>query len=213
MPFCHFYFLASVIKSRFHAMVRELIMMDCAARKNAAVHDGQKSFANGHADSKKSSMIKNFSKMANIVKVHPFSSTKSTHNGLINEFFNRGLADIFGSDDSALSQPAVNVVENKDSFRLAVAAPGFDKKDFTISVENNYLTVEGKREAASEDKSENNERILRREFRYESFRRSFKLPNSVNIEHISAVYENGILNVELPKRDEAKPISKSIQIG
>ncbi len=151
--------------------------------------------------------------MANIVKVHPFPATKTTSNGFINEFFNRGLADIFGNDDWALSQPAVNVAENKDSFRLSVAAPGFDKKDFTINVENNYLTIEGKREAAREDKSETGERILRREFRYESFRRSFKLPNSVNIEHISAVYENGILNVELPKKEESKPSSKTIQIG
>ncbi|MEY4202307.1 MAG: hypothetical protein RL013_8, partial [Bacteroidota bacterium] len=107
----------------------------------------------------------------------------------------------------------VNVAENKDSFRLSVAAPGFDKKDFTINVENNYLTIEGKQEVAREDKSETGERILRREFRYESFRRSFKLPNSVNIEHISAVYENGILNVELPKKEESKPSSKTIQIG
>ena len=160
-----------------------------------------------------SSMIKNLSKMANIVKVHPFPATKTTSNGLINEFFNRGLADFFGGDDWAHSQPAVNVAENRDSFRLAVAAPGFDKKDFTISVENNYLTIEGKREAATQEKSENSERILRREFRYETFRRSFKLPNSVNIEHISAVYENGILNVELPKKEESRPLSKTIQIG
>jgi len=162
---------------------------------------------------KQSSMIKNLSKMANIVKVHPFPATKTTSNGLMNEFFNRGLADFFGSDDWGISQPAVNVVENKDSFRLAVAAPGFNKADFTISVENNYLTIEGKRETAAEEKNENSERMLRREFRYQSFRRSFKLPNSVNIEHINAVYENGILNVELPKKEESKPLSKTIQIG
>ncbi|MBL7827914.1 MAG: Hsp20/alpha crystallin family protein [Saprospiraceae bacterium] len=151
--------------------------------------------------------------MANIVKVHPFPATKTFTNGLLNEFFNRGIADVFGNDDMVMNQPAANVTETNDAFKLTLAAPGFDKKDFALHVENNYLTIEGKHEAQTEEKNEDGEKFLRREFRYEAFKRSFKLPNSVNFDAISAVYENGLLNVTLPKKEEAKPFSKNIQIG
>lgn len=151
--------------------------------------------------------------MANIVKVHPFPATKTFSNGLINEFFNRGISDFFGNDDWSASQPAVNVTESKDAFVVSVAAPGFDKKDFSINVDNGYLTLEAKHEAKTEEKSENSERFLRREFRYEAFKRAFKIPQTVNLDSVNAVYENGVLNVTLPKKEEAKPQSKSIQIG
>ncbi len=150
--------------------------------------------------------------MTNIVKVHPFPATKNLANGFLNEFFNRGLSDNMGGD-TVLNQPATNVIETNDAFKLALAAPGFDKKDFVLTVDNGHLSIEAKHETKSEERSENGERFLRREFRYESFKRSFKLPQTVNIEGISAVYENGVLNVELPKKEEAKPITKSIKIG
>lgn len=150
--------------------------------------------------------------MTSIVKVHPFPATKTITNGFFNEFFNRGIADYVGSD-VALSQPATNVTETNDAFKLEVAAPGFDKKDFTLNIENGHLTIEAKRESKTEEKSENGERFLRREFRYESLKRSFKLPATVNIEGIAAVYNNGVLDVTLPKKEESKPVSKSIQIG
>ena len=150
--------------------------------------------------------------MTNIVKFQPFPATKSLTNGFLNEFFNRGLADFIGSD-VVLNQPATNVTETNDAFKLEVAAPGFDKKDFVLNIENGHLTIEAKHETKTEEKSENGERFLRREFRYESFKRSFKLPQTVNLETIAAVYENGILNVVLPKKEEAKPVTKSIQIG
>lgn len=151
--------------------------------------------------------------MSNIVKVHPFPATKTFTNGLINEFFNRGLNDFFGGDDWVLSQPAANVTETNDAFHLALAAPGFDKKDFTLNIENGYLTIEGNHQTKTEEKGDNSERVLRREFRYESFKRTFKLPQTVNLDSINAVYENGVLNVSLPKKEEAKPFVKNIQIG
>lgn len=151
-------------------------------------------------------------KMTSIVKVHPFPATKSLTNGFINEFFNRNIADLIGGD-MVLNQPAANVSETNEAFKLDLAAPGFDKKDFTLGVENGTLTIEAKHETDTEEKSDNGERFLRREFRYESFKRSFKLPQTVNIESIAAVYENGVLRVTLPKKEEAKPLAKSIQIG
>ncbi len=150
--------------------------------------------------------------MTSIVKVHPFPATKSLTNGFLNEFFNRGLADFTGSD-VILNQPAVNVTETNDAFKLEVAAPGFDKKDFVLNVENGQLTIEAKHETKTEEKSDNGERFLRREFRAESFKRSFKLPQTINIEAIAAVYENGVLNVAIPKKEEAKPLTKNIQIS
>ncbi|MCB0524086.1 MAG: Hsp20/alpha crystallin family protein [Saprospiraceae bacterium] len=150
--------------------------------------------------------------MTNIVKVHPFPATKSFTNGFINEFFNRGLSDFIGND-TLLSQPATNVTENDDAFNLALAAPGFDKKDFVLNVENGHLTIEARHEEKNEVSGEKAERFLRREFRYESFKRSFKLPETINVDAIKAVYDNGVLKVELPKKEEAKPVSKTIKIG
>ena len=150
--------------------------------------------------------------MTNIVKVHPYPATKSLANGFFNEFFNRSISDFIG-DDLAVNQPATNVTETNDAFKLSLAAPGFEKNDFVLNVENGHLIIEAKHEVKTEEKSENGERFLRREFRYESFKRAFKLPQTVNIEGIAAVYNNGILNVELPKKEEAKPITKTITIG
>ena len=150
--------------------------------------------------------------MTNIVKVHPFPATKSLTNGFLNEFFNRGVADFIGGD-ALLSQPATNVIETNDAYKVELAAPGFDKKDFLLNIENGHLTIEAKHETKKEEKSETGERFLRREFRYESFKRSFKLPQTVNIEAIAAVYEQGVLTVAIPKKEEAKPVTKNIQIG
>jgi HSP20 family protein len=150
--------------------------------------------------------------MTSIVKVHPFPATKSLTNGFLNEFFNRGISDYMGGD-VAMSQPATNVTETDDAFKLQVAAPGFDKKDFVLNVENGHLTIEAKHETKTEEKSETAERFLRREFRFEAFKRSFKLPQTVNIDAIAAVYENGVLQVTIPKKEESKPITKNIQIG
>ena len=144
-----------------------------------------------------------------LAKFQPVPATKFFTNNFFDEFFNRNLGEVVGSD-GALNQPAVNVVETPESFKLEVAAPGFDKSNFNIHVENDTLTVSGQREAKAQVEGE---KMTRREFRYESFNRSFKLPKSVNLETISAVYENGILNVVIPKKEEAKPVIKTITIG
>ena len=96
---------------------------------------------------------------------------------------------------------------------VEVAAPGFEKQNFALNVENGHLVVSAKREEKTEEAPAPKGRLLRREFRYESFKRSFKLPITVNQDSISAVYENGVLNIELPKKEEAKPIAKNIQVA
>ncbi len=103
------------------------------------------------------------------------------------------------------SVPAVNVKETEDGFNVEVAAPGFEKKDFQIEVDNNLLTISSTREVENEQKNDNG-RYTRREFSLNTFKRSFTLPeNVINTEKIEASYKSGILHVNIPKREEAKP--------
>lgn len=150
--------------------------------------------------------------MTGIVKVQPFPATKFFSNGFLDELMNRGIGEVLGND-AQLSQPAVNVSETENSFKVEVAAPGFEKQHFTLNVENGHLIVTAKREEKTEEAPSETSRFLRREFRYESFKRSFKLPVTVNQDAIEAVYESGILNITLPKKEETKPVLKSIQVG
>jgi len=101
------------------------------------------------------------------------------------------------------STPAVNVKENDNEFILEVAAPGMKKEDFKLELDNNVLSIssEKKEEKETEDKEE---KFTLREFSYSSFKRSFTLPETVDHSKISADYKDGVLKIELPKREEAK---------
>ena len=101
-----------------------------------------------------------------------------------------------------LSIPAVNISEDKDFFKIELAAPGVKKEDFKINVDEKLLSVSTE---AKEEKSEETENYSRKEFNYSSFSRSFRLPKTVDIEKIEATHENGILYLSLPKKEEAKP--------
>ncbi|GAP67927.1 heat shock protein Hsp20 [Bacteroidales bacterium 6E] len=108
----------------------------------------------------------------------------------------------FSSTDTTL--PAVNVKETDDAFEIEVAAPGMSKKDFKINLENNVLTISSERK--EEKKEEEKGRFTRREFSYQSFQRSFTIPeNMVEGEKISAKYNDGLLCIHLPKREAVKP--------
>lgn len=150
--------------------------------------------------------------MTGIVKVQPFPATKFFSNGFLNEFMNRSVGEFVGADVQ-VSQPAVNVTETNEAFKVELAAPGFDKQDFSLNVEQDQLIVTAQKAEKTVEGDPVKDRVLRREFRYESFKRSFKLPNTVNQDSISAVYENGILNIELPKKEEVKPVIKAIQVA
>lgn len=101
------------------------------------------------------------------------------------------------------SIPAVNIQESDENFKVEVAAPGKSKEDFNIELDNDVLTI------SSEDKRENesteqNGRFTRKEFSYSTFKRAFSLPDSVDSAKISASYNNGVLEISLPKKEEAK---------
>ena len=123
----------------------------------------------------------------------------------IDRFFNNDLMDWGTSNFSSTntSLPAVNVKETDDDYFIEVAAPGMSKKDFSINFQNNVLTISSERQNEKEEKDDS---YTRKEFSYQSFQRSFTVPgNDVDSDKISASYENGILNIKLPKREEVKP--------
>ncbi|MEM7659588.1 MAG: Hsp20/alpha crystallin family protein [Bacteroidota bacterium] len=119
---------------------------------------------------------------------------------LWDDFFTRDLVINEGVTNTL---PAVNIKETDADFRLEVALPGVPKDQVHVEVNNNLLTLSSKVEDKQEETTEDGT-YSRREFRYHSFKRSFTLPKTVDGEHINAQYENGILHVVLPKREEAK---------
>jgi len=99
--------------------------------------------------------------------------------------------------------PSVNIKETDDNFEVEMAAPGMEKSDFKIEVNQGILSISSERRSENENPDDN--RFTKKEFSYQSFCRSFSLPASVNSDRIAAKYDNGILKVTIPKREEAKP--------
>lgn len=115
----------------------------------------------------------------------------------------------FAAENATL--PAINVKETDNDFQLEVAAPGMSKKDFNLELDKNVLTISAQKEFSNEEKDNG---YTRKEFSYSSFQRAFTLPNTVMGEKISAKYVDGILNITIPKKPEAKPKpAKKIAIG
>lgn len=120
-------------------------------------------------------------------------------NGLLNEFFG-GM-----SFTNGVSSPLVNVMETDKEFNLEVLAPGYDKKNFDIQVENGVITISNKIE---EESTKSEENYTRREFYRSSFSRSFKLPKNVNTEDIKASYNDGVLILTVPKSEIVKKVKQ-----
>ena len=104
--------------------------------------------------------------------------------------------------------PAINVKENETDFEIEVAAPGFSKKDFKVTIDDNILNVWGEKQKEDIEKDED---YTRKEFSYNSFKRSLKLPNIVNADqNVKAVYKNGVLKLNLLKKEEVKEQPKKV---
>lgn len=135
--------------------------------------------------------------------------------GLFNDFFTRDLWDwgLGNNSTTNTSIPAVNIRETNDNYEVEVAAPGMTKNDFRIQLEGNMLTISSERKNEHEDNE--NGWFTRREFSYQSFQRTFMLPKDVvDADKIQAKYENGLLRLLIPKKEEAKQRPpKMIQIG
>jgi HSP20 family protein len=122
-----------------------------------------------------------------------------------NEWFDNG-----GLLGRTMNVPAVNIIEQKNDYLVSLAAPGLKKEDFKIDVDGNMLTISSEKEETKEDKDK---RFTRKEYSYSSFSRSFTLPDEINKEKIDAKYEEGVLKISLPRKEEAKkPAAKQIAV-
>jgi HSP20 family protein len=119
-----------------------------------------------------------------------------------NDWFDNGF-------EKTLSVPAVNITENKAQYNVSVAAPGMKKDDFKIDLDGDMLTISAEKEETKEDKDK---QYNRKEYNYSSFSRSFTLPEEVKRDKIEAKYEDGVLNLVLPKNENAKATPKTIAI-
>jgi len=123
-----------------------------------------------------------------------------------NEWFDLGT----GVFNRTLTIPAVNIKETKDEFKLSFAVPGMKKDDFHIGIEGSMLTISSEKEESHEEKED---RFTRKEYNYSSFNRSFSLPEYVHKDNIQATYTDGILHINLPKKEEArKSLVKNIVV-
>ncbi|HXH19121.1 MAG TPA: Hsp20/alpha crystallin family protein [Chitinophagales bacterium] len=119
--------------------------------------------------------------------------------GIFDEpFFNR---DWIGELPWLSEVPPVNIIEKDNEFDVEVAAPGMKKEDFHVTCDDGMLTIKAEREEKKEEKEKN---YTRREYNYNSFERSFTLPESVKADQVKAKYEDGVLRLTLPKKEEAK---------
>ncbi len=120
---------------------------------------------------------------------------------LVSDFLGEDLVSNFLGNQEWSLTPAVNIIENDKGFKIEVAAPGIGKDDFKIHVEKNLLEISAEKEAKNEV---SNDKYLRKEFSYSQFKRTFSLPNYVDADKIKATQKDGVLVVEIPKKDESK---------
>ena len=140
-----------------------------------------------------------------IIRYNANDYVPTSFSSLVDHFFNDSLTRSGGS----AFVPKVDIVENEKSYELHVAAPGVSKEDFNIELKENFLTVSGERKFSNETKQKNYHSI---ETQYGSFSRSFSLPENVDGSKIDAKYNNGILELTIPK-DEKKALKTTIKVN
>lgn len=140
--------------------------------------------------------------------------------GFMEDLFNGNAPRIFRDDFfrdewfKNQQQVPVNIRENQDDFVLEVAAPGFEKENFKIQVNDNVLQVSLEiQKDGNDEKQAGNSKVVRQEFMLRSFKRSFRLGQKVDTDKISAKYENGILFLNLPKKETMKTLNKIVEIA
>lgn len=126
------------------------------------------------------------------------------------DFFNNDLFNFPAVASRGTTIPAVNISENDKDFIVELAAPGKKKEDFKVDLQRNVLSISSEQK---NEKEEEGKQFTRKEFSYQSFQRSFTLPESVNQEKIEATYNDGVLKIILHKREEMIPKSKVIKIS
>lgn len=136
----------------------------------------------------------------------------NTNNALLpgfNDVFESIFNDTFFNDRMVTRVPAVNISETENNYHVELAAPGLKKEDFKLNLERNVLNISVEQNANHEDNQKN---YSKREYSYSSFVRSFTLPDSADDSQINATYTDGILRIDIAKREEAKAVRRQIEI-
>ncbi len=131
--------------------------------------------------------------------------------GLLDNLVLDSKLDAFTHNCETFSIPSVNIIENFTNFVIELAVPGLQKEDFTIETEEDTLKIASKK--VSEKEAESDLKYTLKQFNYKNFERVFKLPENIITEDIKASYENGILKITLPKKEEKKALKKMIEIS
>jgi len=127
----------------------------------------------------------------------------------VNDVFESIFNDSFFTDRMTARVPAVNISETENNYHVELAAPGLKKDDFKLNLERNNLTISVEQKAEQEEKQKN---YTKREYSYSSFVRSFVLPEGADHGNIEASYVDGVLKIDIAKREEAKPVRRQIEI-
>nr|WP_129715914.1 Hsp20/alpha crystallin family protein [Pedobacter sp. SYP-B3415] len=138
-----------------------------------------------------------------------YTAGKPAINGF-SDVFESIFNDSFFSDRSGSKLPAVNIAETAEAYHIDMAAPGLHKEDFQVQLDRNVLTISVVKEPAAESDGRH---YVRREFNYNSFVRSFALPESADDRQIDASYTNGMLSIRVAKKEEARNIMRRIEIS
>ncbi len=126
------------------------------------------------------------------------------------DFFNSDLFNLPTVARRGMNVPAVNISETDKDYLVELAAPGMKKSDFKINLDRNVLTISSETKQEEEEETKN---FSRKEYSFSSFERSFTLPEAVNQEKIDAKYQDGVLKISLPKKEEVLSKSKEIRIS
>jgi len=135
----------------------------------------------------------------------PFASG---FNSLVDDLFT-DLPVLFKDNQVRNGNASVNIIENENGYQLQVFAPGFEKENFNVKLDQQLLTISAEKKT---EEKESKEKFVRREFNVASFKRTFTLDDKFNSDGIEAKYVNGILTLNLPRKEEIKSASKEISI-
>lgn len=137
-----------------------------------------------------------------------YETPTTTLSSLLDDFLGNGMFNAWDRDISLVNYPRVDIVEEKDTYKITADMPGLDKEDIAVEIKNGVLSLSGEKKEEKTEKDKN--RYYHYERRYGSFRREFALPDHVDADHVEAKYANGVLELTLRKTEAAKP--KQIEV-
>ncbi|WP_439698753.1 Hsp20/alpha crystallin family protein [Mucilaginibacter sp. AW1-7] len=143
-----------------------------------------------------------------LVKFNPEKRSNSLLPGF-NDVFDSIFNDTFLNDRMVARVPAANISETAENYHIELAAPGLKKEDFKLNLDRNVLSISVEQLSESNNEKKN---YSKREYSYSSFVRSFTLPESADDNRIEAAYTDGVLKVNIAKKEEAKSVSRQIEI-